>query len=74
MNVPLNIVVEIRAARGIDVLFFRGLRFATSTRSPAEVVRSKGLNIVIRPQNRQEFIEKAHRALSRHQGKSDTED
>ncbi len=55
-------------------MFYRELRVAMSIKTPMEIRRSKGLNIVISPQDRQEFIEEANQALSRHQGKSGTED
>lgn len=74
VNIPFNTVEEIRAARARDALAYRGLRFATSTRTPVEVRRSKGLNMVISPHDRPEFIEKARQALSRYQGQPNTED
>lgn len=73
VNIPFNTISEIRAARARDALVYRGLRFSPSTRTPVEIRRSKGLNMVISPQDRQEFIEKAHQALSRYQGQSDAE-
>ena len=74
LSVPFNTVAEIRPARPINIMFYRWLRFAMSFKTPVEIRRSRGQNIVISPQNRQEFMEKAHQALSHHQGKSDTED
>lgn len=64
MNVPFDTIAEIRPARGIDALAYRGLRFAPSVKSPVEVRRSKGPNLVISPYNRQEFIQRTHQALS----------
>ncbi len=74
VNIPFNTIAEIRTARARDALVYRGLRFSPSIKTPVEIRRSKGLNMVISPQDRQEFIEKAHQALSRYQGQSDTED
>ena len=71
VNIPFNTIAEIRPARARDTLVYRGLRFAPSTRTPVEIRRSKGLNMVISPQDRQEFIEKARQALSCYQGQSD---
>ncbi|MCE2462866.1 MAG: PH domain-containing protein [Dehalococcoidia bacterium] len=74
LNVPFDTVAEIRPARIIDAMFCRGFRVAMSIKTPVEIRRSKGMNIVISPHNRQEFIEKAHQALSRYQRQLDTED
>ena len=74
LNLPFDTVAEIRPARAIDAWVYKGLKFVTSTRTPVDVRRSKGINILISPQDCQEFIEKAHQALSRHRGKLDTED
>ena len=73
LSVPFNTVAEIRNARPIDTMFYRGLRVAMSIKTPVEIRRSKGANIVISPQDRQEFIEEANQALSRHRGKPGTE-
>ena len=74
LNVPLDTVTEIRPARAMDAMFCRGFRVAMSIKTPVEIRRSKGMNIVISPHNRHEFIEKALQALSRYQGQSDTAD
>jgi len=42
---------------------YGGLRLATSLKSVVEIVRSKGLNVVISPANRDAFLEQMAQAL-----------
>ena len=62
---PFDILAEVRPARSIDTRAYPILMFATSVRTPVEVKRSKGVNIVISPEDRQEFIEKVQQAVAR---------
>ncbi len=62
-NVPFDTVSEIRSARARDALIYGGLRFSPSVRTPVEVRRSRGMNVVVSPHDRQQFLENAQRAL-----------
>ena len=43
-----------------------GLRFSPSVKTPVVVRRSRGISVVISPQDRQEFIDAVNEALSRY--------
>ena len=55
-NIPRHSIVEARAASGEKAYFYRGLRFATSSEGVVEIVRRKGLNVVISPADRDTFL------------------
>ena len=57
IDIPLSTIREARPAPGSKAFAYWGIRFATSSRSVVEIVRSKGLNIVIAPANRGAFLE-----------------
>ena len=56
-------IEEIRPGRFIDVLAYSGLRLAPSVRTPVQVKRNRGLNVVISPADREGFLEAAQSAL-----------
>lgn len=56
-------VAEVRSASLVDTVAYWGLRFATSTKKPVEVRRSRGLNLNVSPADRRELIEKLTEAL-----------
>ena len=56
-NVPSDTVSEIRSARARDALVYSGLRFSPSVRTPVEVRRTRGINVVVSPHDRQQFLE-----------------
>ena len=56
MNIRLDTVREVRAADSWLAFAYWGIRFATSTRSMVEIVRNRGLNVVISPADREAFI------------------
>ncbi len=62
-NIPFSTTKEIRAVTGSNAFVYGGLRFATSSKTVVEVVRNKGMNVVISPANREMFVEQASRAL-----------
>jgi len=62
-DIPFDGIREIRPASGSEALFYGGWRWATSSAGVVEIVRSKGLNVVISPSNRELFLEQANRAL-----------
>ena len=57
INIPLSTIKMARPAPGSKALVYGGIRFATSLSSVVEIVRSKGLNIVISPAHRDAFLE-----------------
>lgn len=63
MNLPFSTIDKVQASAGSKAFFYTGLRMAPSSSTVVEIVRSKGINIVISPQNRGLFLEQANRAL-----------
>jgi hypothetical protein len=60
---------EVRPAAGIKSHFYMGMRWATSSYNVVEIVRSKGMNMVISPSNRVTFLEQANDAIKSYQRK-----
>ena len=56
VNIPLSSIMEARPASGIKAFAYWGIRFATSSRGVVEIVRCKGLNVVISPANGETFL------------------
>ena len=68
INIPFSNIVDARSASSIKAFAYWGIRFATSTRYVAEIVRKKGLNLVISPSEGDIFLEQlnqARKALSK---------
>jgi len=57
IDIPLFTIREARPAPGSKAFVYWGIRLATSSRNVVEIVRSRGLNIVISPANRDAFLE-----------------
>lgn len=62
INIQLLNIVEAKPASSRKVFFYWGNRFATSTRNVVEIVRNKGLNLVISPKNADIFLERLNQA------------
>ena len=62
-NISFSNIREVRAASASKAFIYWGLRFATSTRGMVEIVRKKGLSLVISPANPDMFLEQVNRAL-----------
>ena len=62
INISFSNIEEARPASGRKAFAYNGLRFATSTRHVVEIVRKKGLNIVISPRNSDMFLEQLNQA------------
>ena len=62
-NIPFSTIREFRSAAGSKAFAYRGVRFATSSRSVVEIIRRRGLSVVISPANRDVFLEQANQAL-----------
>ena len=63
LNIPLVDISEVRLASGREAFIYWGIRFATSTSGIVEIVRRRGLSVVISPLNPDMFVEQANRAL-----------
>ena len=57
INVPFSTIKELRAAEGYKTMVYSGIRYATTTRSPVEILRKRGRDIVISPADRDRFLE-----------------
>lgn len=65
VSIPFSTIKEVKRASGFKAYVYSGVRFATSSRNIVEIVRSRGLNYVISPQNVDFFIERFNEALKR---------
>jgi len=64
VNIKFDTIKEAREARGEKALGFWGLRFTTSTKDIVEIVRSKGMCVVISPGNRESFLKELNKAIA----------
>jgi hypothetical protein len=65
VNIPLSNIEQVRPGNAGDVWVYWGIRFGTSTTNVVEIVRKKGLNIIITPENAAEFIDQLNQAIAR---------
>ncbi len=63
VSISFATIKEARPAAGSTTFIYWGIRLATSAKSVVEIVRSKGLNIVISPADRDAFLEQLTQAL-----------
>lgn len=63
-NIPFSTIREVRSVSGSKAFAYWGLRFATSSKAVVEIVRHKGLNVVISPANKNMFLEQLTQALN----------
>jgi len=63
LNILLSDISEARLAPGGRAFIYWGIRFATSSSGVVEIVRKKGMNVVISPANADMFLEQLNRAL-----------
>lgn len=63
INIPLSTIKEVKYSSGIKAFVFSGIRFATSIRNVVEILRNRGSNYVISPQNSEIFITKLEQAM-----------
>jgi hypothetical protein len=61
-NIPLSDITDAKSRTGVKAFFFGGIRFATSAKHTIEIIRSKGMNIVISPENTDVFLEQLNQA------------
>jgi hypothetical protein len=67
-DIPLSTIEEAHAASGIARWVYWGVRLATSSETAVEIVRKKGMNVIISPSNRETFLERLNDALKAAQG------
>lgn len=63
INILLSNIAEVKPASSRKVFAYWGIRFATSTSNVVEIVRKKGLNLIISPRNDDMFLEQLNQAL-----------
>jgi len=62
-NIPLKNIEEARHGSSSDILFYWGIKFGTSTSNVIEIVRNKGMNVIITPTHFNEFLNQLNRAV-----------
>ena len=62
INIALSNIADVRPASGRKVFVYWGSRFATSTSHVVEIIRKKGLNLIISPSNPDMFLEQFKQA------------
>lgn len=62
-NIPFSNIRDVRLTSSRRVFIYRGIRFATSYRGVVEIVRKKGLSLVISPVSGDLFVEQFNQAL-----------
>ncbi|MFC1912972.1 PH domain-containing protein [Chloroflexota bacterium] len=61
INIAISNIKEVKPAAGRKVLAYSGIRLATSTQYVVEIVRKKGMNIIISP-SKFMFLEQLNQA------------
>lgn len=67
-SIRLSNIKQARAGSGSKAFFYGGIRFATSSKSIVEIIRRKGMSIVISPANRDIFLEQLEQTIKANQG------
>ena len=62
-TIPLDTIKEVRPASSSEAFIFWGIKFATSASNVVEIVRNKGMNVIISSANRDGFLEQVNQAL-----------
>ena len=62
-DIKLSTVKEARPAPGVATWIYGGVRLATSSATAVEIVRKKGMGVIISPSNRQTFLEQLNAAV-----------
>ena len=63
ISIPFSTIKEVKHSAGVKAYFFSGIRFATSSQYVVEIVRSRGMNYVISPQNGDLFLNQLNQAV-----------
>lgn len=62
-NIPLEHIVEARRGSSGDILVYWGIKFGTSTSNVMEIVRNRGMNVIITPAHCNEFLNQLNRLV-----------
>jgi hypothetical protein len=62
-DIKLSTIKEARPAPGVATWIYGGVRLATSSDTAVEIVRRKGMGIIISPSDRQTFLEQINGAV-----------
>jgi hypothetical protein len=63
VNIRFSNIREIRRASSGDAYVYYGIRLATNSRSVVEIMRKRGLGIVISPRDREFFLQQFNQAM-----------
>ena len=63
LNIPLSNIKDARPASSRKAFVYWGHRFATSSSGVVEIVRSRGMGVVISPANSDMFLKQLNQAL-----------
>jgi len=63
MNIPLRKIDKARPGSSSNLWVYWGIRFGTSSSNVVEIIRNKGMNIIITPEDSEEFISQLNRAI-----------
>ena len=63
MNIPLSKINKARPGSSGDLWVYWGIRFGTSSSNVVEILRNKGMNIIITPEDAEEFIDQLNQAV-----------
>jgi hypothetical protein len=62
INIPMEDIKEVKRAGGSEAFIYWGIRLATSTSTVIEIVRRKGMNVVISPRDDDMFLDQFEQA------------
>lgn len=63
LNISLGNIVKAKQGNPGDVWIYWGIRFGTSTTDVVEIIRNKGMNIIITPTHFNEFLNQLNHAI-----------
>lgn len=67
-DIPLSTIREAQPADAFDAWAYAGVRLATSSRTPVEIVRRRGWNVIISPSDREVFLNRLNEAMNAARG------
>lgn len=62
-DIPFATIKEVRPARAAGTWAYHGIRLATSPKTAVEIVREKGSDVVVSPEDRQRFLDRLGEAI-----------
>ena len=68
INIPLSNIAEAKPAAASKTFIYNGIRLATSSRHVVEIVRKKGMNLIISPAHDDMFLEQLNQARQTQSG------